>query len=143
MPKKKKKSRAARNAPVNRTGRGSAGRQTSVLAKKLLNVLIEDSAHREHAETFRLNVAEAGGTFRPVIFKCTNAGCLVGVTAGTLNIVFSGTGGASMPVGSYPIFWRVQGSGAFMLTVEEGGTLSSPVESTAPDAGTRTLTVPA
>jgi hypothetical protein len=83
----------------------------------------------------------AAAATKPVVFNCSNPNCIVGITSGTLNIVFVGTGGATMPTGSFPIFWRVQGTGAFTVTVQSGGTLSSPIASTAPDAGVRTLTV--
>lgn len=76
---------------------------------------------------------------KAVTFSCSNPQCLVGITVGSINIVFTGTGGSLFPAGSFVAHWRVKGSGAFTIT-SAGATLSA-VASTAPDAGLASLLV--
>jgi hypothetical protein len=118
-----------------------ADRTTSRDAHAMLTRLREDSV-AAFAATSTSTGPVAAADMAPVTFTCSNPGCIVGITVGTINIVFVGTGGAHLPVGASLMFWRVQGSGALAITAT-GGSLSSPISSTAPDAGMRTLTVPA
>lgn len=70
---------------------------------------------------------------KAVTFTCSNAQCLVGITVGSVNVVFTGTGGSLFPVGTAVAHWRVKGTGKFSVTAT-GATLG-PIASTAPDAG--------
>lgn len=77
--------------------------------------------------------ASAAGEKKAVTFTCSNLQCLVGITVGSTNVVFAGTGGSLFSTGAFIAHWRVKGSGAFKITAT-GATLS-PISSTAPDAG--------
>lgn len=94
-------------------------------------------------------VQQAGGAgmaaaqaLKVVTFTCSNAGCLVGITSGPLNLVFSGSGAAMFPVGNSPLFYRVQGPKTPVTVAVTGGTLSSPIAGLPAFGGMTTLTVP-
>lgn len=76
---------------------------------------------------------------KAVTFTCSNAQCLVGITVGSVNVVFTGSGGSLFPVGSGVAHWRVKGAGKFSITAS-GATLSA-ISSTAPDAGLASFVV--
>jgi hypothetical protein len=144
MAKKKTSAKPARKAVRKATG----PRRVVSMAVQLLTRGLSESAEHEAANALAVRAARGApraavaAAAKAVVFSCSNPNCVVGITAGTINIVFVSTGGATMPVGSFPIFWRVQGTGPFAVTVQ-GAALSSPINSVAPDAGIRTLTVPA
>jgi len=85
--------------------------------------------------------AAAAAGLKPVTFTCSNAGCLVGISSGSLNLVFSGSGAAMFPVGASTIFYRIQGPKTAVTLTTTGGTLSAPIAGTPPFGGMRTLTV--
>jgi len=84
--------------------------------------------------------AFVAATLKRVDFRCSCPDCIVGITAAHVDLVFIGSGGDNFPVGSYNLFYRVQGDGAFTITVT-GATLSAPIDGTAPEAGVRVITV--
>jgi hypothetical protein len=92
------------------------------------------------AAASRLAVATTADDLRPVTFSTGSNNHFLGITAGLIS--GSGPNAVSLllPVGSYPIHWRVTGSGAFTLTAA-GAALAAPISSVAPDAGPVGITV--
>lgn len=90
----------------------------------------------------------ATAAVKAVTFSCNNIGCLVRITSGGINFVFSGTGGHNFPVGASQIIYAVQGppNQLFAITAQ-GGTLDSPINSRLTQqgraGGPRVLTVTA
>lgn len=97
------------------------------------------SVTRRAATAGRLSKATAAA--KPVTFICSNPACLVGITSGPVNIVFSGSGGAMFPVGTSPLFYRVQGPKKSCTVTAQGGTLGAPIQGTPAFGGMTTLTV--
>lgn len=85
--------------------------------------------------------AAAAVTRKLVTFTCSNANCVVGITSGTLNFAFTGSGAAEFPVGQSDIFFRIRGSRQPVTLTTQGGTLTPPVTGTPTFSGFTTLTV--
>ena len=83
----------------------------------------------------------AAAATKIVTFTCSNPACLVGITSGTLNFAFVGSGAASFPVGNSPIFYRVQGPAKPVTITTQGGTLNPPIVGTPSFGGFTTVTV--
>ena len=76
-----------------------------------------------------------------VTFNCSNPNCIVGITAAHVDIAFRNSETVDLPIGSYSLFYRVQGAGQFAVTAT-GAQLSHPIAGTAPDGGVRAIQVP-
>ena len=92
------------------------------------------------ASAGNLEAAEAV-TLKVVTFTCSNPNCVVGITSGSLNFAFTGSGAASFPVGQSDIFFRIKGASQPVTLTTQGGTLSPPVAGKPTFSGLTTLTV--
>jgi hypothetical protein len=128
-----KKHSAAKKAAGGKTAKAvtpaQVHRRVSALleGKALKGKIAEAFAAEEFAAAAAAPVA-ADVVVKPVSFTCSNIGCLVSITSGSIHFVFSGTGGAKFPVGVSRIFYGVQGpkNQAFSITVQ-GATLDFPI----------------
>lgn len=113
-PKKKKGARKTRKA----------------LTPKQVHAKVSSLLRKEAAETSAVVTRAVAAAVKPVSFSCSNLGCLVGITSGSIHFVFSRTGGANFPVGVSNIFYSVQGPAnqAFSISVQ-GGTFDAPINS--------------
>jgi hypothetical protein len=87
--------------------------------------------------------AFAEAAMAPVTFTCSSPNCVVGLTAAHASAVLRGTQPETilLPMGTFSLFYRVQGAGAFAVAVA-GGQLSAPIAGAAPDGGVRVIQVP-
>ena len=114
--------------------------KSSKAARKPAGAKKRKGARKRTSVAFAPAASFAAATAKKVDFKCSNPSCIVGITIGASDITFVGEGAAMLPPGTHTMFYRVQGNGAYRLTVTNA-TLSAPISSTAPDAGVRMLTV--
>jgi hypothetical protein len=83
--------------------------------------------------TAKKSKAAAKVSGKPVIFFCDNPGCVVGLKAKTVSIVFIGTGGANLPLGSYFLFYRVRGNSGDEFTITAEDAAMEPIVDRIPD----------
>ena len=135
--------RAARRTTKRKTTKPAARRVTPAQLRGAMAALLKRAAAPSSpagaALRARVATAAAGKT---VTFACSNLACLVGITSGSLNLVFHGSGAAQFPSGPSTIFFRVQGPKNPATVAVTGGTLNAPISGTPAFGGMRILTVP-
>ena len=131
----------AKKKPAKKKASAKKPRKPSATHAQLRGVLASVGESARSAGAAAESVAREVVGRKPVTFICSNAACIVGITSGPLNLVFSGSGAALFPVGTSPLFFRIKGPKAPVTVSVQGGTLAPPIAGTPAFGGFTTLTV--
>ncbi|MEQ1758231.1 MAG: hypothetical protein ABL986_07930 [Vicinamibacterales bacterium] len=82
----------------------------------------------------------AEAAMKAVTFTCSNPSSILGITAAHVSVPIIGSRTVNLPFGTFSLFWRIQGSGPFTVTVN-GAQISAPIAGTGTDAGVRVIQV--